>query len=139
MSFHPLLKVLTRSKKKKALHINGQHSTLVFRPSPSVWGDKLPFNTVCGEFSNGRGGWVHSVAFSPSGDALAFAGHDSSINVAYPSADGNHTVLTIPSNTLPFRSLIWANEQQIIAAGFDCAPILYETKDGRDWYEIVIL
>lgn len=44
------------------------------KPPPTVWGDKLPFNTVCGEFQSSRGGWVHSVAFSPSGDVLAFAG-----------------------------------------------------------------
>lgn len=103
------------------------------KPAPTVWGDKLPFNTVCGEFTGGRGGWVHTVAFSPSGDAIAFAGHDSAINVAYPSADGNHTVLNIPTNTLPFRSLLWANERQIIAAGFDCAPMLFETSNGSDW------
>ena len=107
---------------------------IIFRPTPTVWGDKLPFNTVCGEFSDGRGGWVHSVAFSPSGDALAFAGHDSAINVAYPSADGNHAVITVPTNTLPYRSLIWANEQQIVAGGFDCAPLLFETSDGQDWH-----
>ena len=43
------------------------------RPQPSAWGEKLPFNTVCGEFNSPNGGWVHDVAFSPSGDALAFA------------------------------------------------------------------
>ncbi|KAG0165244.1 protein 2 3 complex subunit [Apophysomyces sp. BC1034] len=103
------------------------------KPAPSVWGDKLPFNTVCGEFSNGRGGWVHAVAFSPSGDSLAFAGHDASINIAYPGQDGQHILLTVPLTTLPFRSMIWANEHQIVAAGFDCAPILVETSDGQNW------
>lgn len=92
---------------------------------------------MCAEFTDGRGGWVHSVAFSPSGDALAFAGHDSSISVAYPSADGNHTVLTIPTTTLPFRTLMWANERQIVAAGFDCAPLLFETSNGQDWYVVI--
>ena len=43
------------------------------RPQPSVWGEKLPFNTVCGEYGSDTGGWVHSVGFSPSGDVLAFA------------------------------------------------------------------
>ena len=42
------------------------------RPQPSVWGEKLPFNTVCGEYGSDTGGWVHSVGFSPSGDVLAF-------------------------------------------------------------------
>ena len=43
------------------------------RPEPSAWGERLPFNTVCGEFTNASGGWVHAVAFSPSGAALAYA------------------------------------------------------------------
>lgn len=44
------------------------------RPPPSVWGERLPFGTVCGEFPTPAGGWVHGVAFGPSGDALAFVG-----------------------------------------------------------------
>lgn len=43
------------------------------RPAPTYWGEKLPFGTVCGEFASPAGGWVHAVAFSPSGDVLAFA------------------------------------------------------------------
>lgn len=42
--------------------------------------------------------------------------------------------MTVQTNTLPFRSLIWANERQIVAAGFDCAPMLVETNDGQDWH-----
>lgn len=34
---------------------------------------------------------------------------------------------------MPVRSLLWANETQIIAAGYDCAPLLYETKNGQEW------
>ena len=45
---------------------------LMNRPGPSVWGEKFPFNTVCGEYASPAGGWVHSVGFSPSGDILAF-------------------------------------------------------------------
>lgn len=44
------------------------------RPSPSVWGERLPFGTVCGEWATPAGGWVHGIGFSPSGDALAFVG-----------------------------------------------------------------
>ena len=43
------------------------------RPKASVWGEKLPFNTLCGEYGSSTGGWVHAVGFSPSGDVLAFA------------------------------------------------------------------
>lgn len=48
------------------------------RPQPTVWGEKLPFNTLCGEYGSSSGGWVHSVGFSPSGDVLAFASESKS-------------------------------------------------------------
>jgi actin related protein 2/3 complex subunit 1A/1B len=44
------------------------------KPAPSPWGDKLPLNTLCGEYFNNNGGWVHGVAFSPDGDRIAWTG-----------------------------------------------------------------
>ncbi|KAF8545404.1 putative actin-related protein 2/3 complex subunit 1A [Trichophaea hybrida] len=98
------------------------------RPEPTAWGERLPFNTVCGEFTNSSGGWVHSVAFSPSGDALAYAAHDSSVTVVYPSAPEQppHAIITVTTQILPFVSLIWTREDQIVAAGHDCHPIVFE-------------
>lgn len=98
------------------------------RPEPSAWGERLPFNTVCGEFLNNSAGWVHSVAFSPSGDALAFAAHDSSITVVYPSAPDQppKAVLSVTTQLLPFQSLIWSSEAEIIAAGYDCEAFRFQ-------------
>ncbi|KAF9327572.1 hypothetical protein BGZ91_001409 [Linnemannia elongata] len=99
------------------------------KPAPSPWGEKLPFNTVCGEFSNGAGGWIHGVAFSPSGESLAFTGHDSTITVVSP---GTGDIQSIRAPYLPYLSVIWLNENQIVAAGHDCAPHLFELK-GQQW------
>ena len=98
------------------------------RPEPSGWGERLPFNTVCGEFLNNSAGWVHSVAFSPSGDSLAFAAHDSSITVVYPSAPEQppRAVVTISTQLLPFKSLFWKTEDEIIAAGYDCEAFRFK-------------
>ena len=87
-----------------------------------MWGERLPFNTVCGEYLNDSAGWVHSVAFSPSGNALAFSAHDSSITVVYPSGpeQAPRAMLSISTPLLPFTSLIWTSESEIIAAGYDC-------------------
>jgi len=97
------------------------------KPEPTAWGDKLPFDTVCGEFSSPNGGWVHSVAFSPSGNALAFASHDSSITIVYPSEPGAPpaAIQTVRSPSLPYVSLIWTTEDALIAAGHDCQPVLF--------------
>jgi actin related protein 2/3 complex subunit 1A/1B len=90
------------------------------RPEASVWGERLPFNTVCGEFLNNTAGWVHDVAFSPSGDALAFVSHDSSVTVVYPSGPEQppKAVVSVSTQLLPFMSLIWSSESEIIAAGY---------------------
>ena len=92
------------------------------RPEASVWGERLPFTTVCGEYLNDSAGWIHSVVFSPSGNALAFSAHDSSITVVYPSGPDQPPTAMINISTLllPFTSLIWNGEAEIIAAGYDC-------------------
>lgn len=92
------------------------------RPEASVWGERLPFNTVCGEYLNGTAGWVHSVAFSPSGNALAFAAHDSSLTVVYPSGPEQppQAVINISTQLLPFADLLWTSEAEIVCAGYDC-------------------
>ena len=98
------------------------------RPEPSAWGERLPFNTVCGEYLNNSAGWVHSVAFSPSGNSLAFTAHDSSLTVVYPSAPDQppRAVITIATQLLPFKSLLWTTEDEIVAAGYDCEPVRFQ-------------
>ncbi|KAF9581955.1 hypothetical protein BGW38_000843 [Lunasporangiospora selenospora] len=99
------------------------------KPPASPWGEKLPFNTLCGEFSSSAGGWVHSVGFSPDGETLAFTGHDSTVTIVSPATG---SIQSIRTTHLPYVSLIWLNSQQIVAAGHDCAPHLFELK-GQQW------
>jgi len=101
------------------------------RPAPTVWGSKLPFNTICGEYASPAGGWVHAVGFSPSGDVLAFASHDSSINIVYPNGP---VIYNIRMPTLPLVSLTWTSEDTIIAAGHDCRPIVFSGTE-KGWQE----
>ncbi|TBU35638.1 WD40 repeat-like protein [Dichomitus squalens] len=97
------------------------------RPAPSVWGEKLPFNTICGEYASPSGGWVHSVGFSPSGDVLAFASHDSTLNIVYP---GGPAIYTIKLAILPLVTLTWTTEETIVAAGHDCQPLVFGGNQG---------
>ncbi|KAJ7746941.1 actin-related protein ARPC3 [Mycena maculata] len=97
------------------------------KPAASVWGSKLPFNTICGEYASPAGGWVHAVAFSPSGDVLAFASHDSSISIVYPNGP---TIYNIRISSLPFVTLTWTSEDSIVAAGHDCQPVVFAGSEG---------
>lgn len=76
---------------------------------------------------------MHAVAFSPSGNALAFAAHDSSVTVVYPAAPDAppRAVVTVTTQMLPFVALCWTREDQLVAAGHDCHPVVFEgTEEG---------
>ncbi|KAF2759405.1 actin-related protein-like protein 2/3 complex subunit 1A [Pseudovirgaria hyperparasitica] len=102
------------------------------RPEPSAWGERLPFNTVCGEFLNSTAGWVHDVAFSPSGNAMAFTSHDSSVTVVYPSAPDQppKAVVSVATQLLPLTTLLWTSESEIIAAGYNCEAYRLSGNEG---------
>ncbi|KAJ3412392.1 protein 2 3 complex subunit [Chytridiales sp. JEL 0842] len=93
-----------------------------------VWGERLPFGTVCGEFGNDNGGWVHSVAFSPSGNTLAWTAHDG--NVSFASGP-NSQIMTAVTTGLPLMSLIFISENSVVAAGHDCVPYLFSERGGQ--------
>ena len=107
------------------------------RPEPSAWGERLPFNTVCGEFLNNTAGWIEDVAFSPSGNTLAFSAHDASITVVYPSAPEAppRAVVSVSLQGLPCASLVWSSEQEIVAAGYDCEA--YRLQGGEQGWQVV--
>ena len=104
------------------------------RPDPSPWGERLPFNTLCLESLNPTAGWVHDVAFSPSGNALAFCAHDSTVTVVYPSAPEQppHAVVSVATQLLPFTSLLWTSETALVAAGYDCGVYRF-SGDSAGW------
>lgn len=89
------------------------------KASNPVWGEKLPFGTVCAEFS--AGGWVHDVSFSPSGNQLVYVSHDSSITIA---SGPTQPLQIIYTSYLPFTTCFWAGESAIVVAGHDCAPFI---------------
>ncbi|OCF79053.1 hypothetical protein I204_00997 [Kwoniella mangroviensis CBS 8886] len=106
---------------------SGYIKGLEAKPEATIWGDRLPTGQLLAEFKSPNGGWVHDVAFSPSGDALAFVAHDSSLTIIYASGSNEppaaHIVVKLPS--LPFTNLTWTSESSIVAAGHDCQPILF--------------
>jgi len=93
------------------------------KPPTTNWGTKLVYGNVLQEFPTAAGGWVHGIRFSPSGDKLAWVGHDSTISVV--DAAQGMMLTVIKTEFLPFIDALWTNESNIIAAGFDCSPMLF--------------
>ncbi|KAK4546204.1 hypothetical protein LTR36_002341 [Oleoguttula mirabilis] len=106
------------------------------RPEASAWGERLPFNTVCGEYLNPTAGWVHDVAFSPSGAALAFCAHDSSVTIVYPSGPEQppQAVISVSTQLLPFTSILWSSETELVCAGYDCG--VYRFAGSADGWQL---
>ncbi|KAJ2162225.1 ARP2/3 actin-organizing complex subunit Sop2 [Coemansia sp. RSA 552] len=99
------------------------------KPAPTSWGERLPFNTLCGEFEAPACGWIHSIAFSPDGESVAFVSHDSSLTVATPATG---QVASVRSHGLPFVALVWPDQRTIVASGHDCSPVVF-SHDGSTW------
>jgi len=83
------------------------------------------FGKVLAEFE--CKGWVMDVAFSPKGDKLSFVGHDSSITVVDCASLNQHTTKT---DILPFSALLFIDETNIIAGGFNFVPYKVSVDSG---------
>jgi len=102
------------------------------KPSPTVWGKKMPFGEVMHQFEQPDGGWVHGVAFNENGTSLALVSHDASFTCIEGVEGGSHTTTTITTRHLPMRSLVWVSDKCVVAAGHDCYPVTY-SKEGNTW------
>lgn len=61
--------------------------------------------------------------------------HDSTLTIVYPSGPeaAPQALYTIQLPSLPFISLLFINENSIVAAGHDCQPILFEGTMEAGW------
>jgi len=78
---------------------------------------------------DGSNGWVESCAWSPSGNLLAYVGHDSSLNVV--NIIGPKSI-TVKSSSLPATKVIFLSEKVIVVAGHGFNPMIYQD-NGKSW------
>ena len=76
------------------------------------------------------GGWVHDVAWSPSGDTLSYVAHDSTIGfvdvkeaISNKESGGGHQKVAL--SCLPFKTLIFVDENTVIGkSSFLCLGLI---------------
>lgn len=101
------------------------------KPEGSVWGTKLPFQTLCGDFTNETGGWVHDVKFSLDGDSIGFVSHDSSLTIVSPQGEGvPPTFVNTFTNHLPFKALSFIGPNTVVVSGHNLNLLVFE---GPNW------
>lgn len=81
------------------------------------------------------GTWIHAVAFSASGQAMAWSGHDGVVTVLYPASGRQWSMQPRNSAGLspPFSQLVFLSEGVLLGVGFDPAPVLMAGGETRAW------
>ncbi|CAF1210102.1 unnamed protein product [Adineta steineri] len=100
----------------------------------SAWGKITNTGELLHEFPC-ESGWTHDVAFSPSGENLAWVSHNSII-FAVSSNNPSKTTMEI-TNYLPFRCIIFVSESTIIVAGHEFSPLIYNYDERKGTIEFV--
>lgn len=70
--------------------------------------------------------WVHCVRFSPSGQMIAFVGHDATISFCDVTNNQNQAQ-RIKHTGLPFQTCMWITERSVVAAGHEYSPFLFQS------------
>lgn len=76
--------------------------------------------------------WAFGVKWSPSGNTLAYAGHNSTIYFV-------EDVLTSPCaqnvafRDLPLRDVLFVSERMVVGVGFDCNPMVFTKDESGLW------
>ncbi|CAE7597985.1 ARPC1A [Symbiodinium microadriaticum] len=104
-------------------------STVDAAPSQGNFEKPLEFGEAYCEFSSH--GWVTGVAWSPSGESLCYAGHDSSISVVTFSPGGRSVSQTIRFRDLPLTCVTFVSERAIVGAGHDFNPMVFTSSGGQ--------
>jgi len=92
------------------------------------FGDKLPFATLLAEFPVSS--WVHAIRWSASGNQLAWATHDSYLYFLYCETK-EHQLQSVQYPLLPFRDILFLDENRLLAVGHDCSPILFSAPNNQ--------
>lgn len=76
--------------------------------------------------------WSFGVKWSPSGNTLAYVGHNSMIYFVdevgpAPSAQ------TVAFRDLPLRDVLFVSERMVIGVGFDCNPMVFAAEERGLW------
>lgn len=90
------------------------------------------FDTEC--LSVEVGSWVLAVAFSPSGNALAWSSQQAVISLYYPASGYQSTVQCLTKDSkIPYNQVLFMSENVLLAAGPNFNPIILAGADGKDW------
>jgi len=100
----------------------------------SMWPEAYHFGEMLAEFDQSNA-WVHSVAWAPNSQTVAWAGHGSTLHFAALSAQP--TVQTVVLNDLPFLDISFLSDNALVGVGFSCNPALFVNSGSWAFKEVL--
>lgn len=106
----------------------------------AIFPDQHKFGELLAEFDQAKA-WVHSVAWSPSGNRIAFAGHGSTLHFVQLGSGGAHNVHPVFLKGLPFLDIKYMSEVCLIGVGYDYNPTVFhsasETETAWEYCDVL--
>jgi len=96
-----------------------------------VWAKQHEFGEMLAEYDVSKS-WVNSVAWSPNGFRLCFAGHGSSLTFVQILAGSPSLIQTLNLKSLPLLSIQFLTDQTVVGAGYDYTPNIFTVTGGTD-------
>jgi len=93
------------------------------------WPAHNKFGTQLAEYDHAKA-WVSTVAWAPSGQRVAFAGHGASLHFVTLS---NGSVQTINEKHLPHLDIKFLDDNTLVGAGFEMNPAVYVAEGDGKW------
>jgi len=101
------------------------------KPEANAWANTnqiRTFGTMLHQWRNEADGWIHDIAFSPSGERLVWVSQSSTVSFV-DSKDLQ--VQNVLDKLLPHCACLFAREDIVIAAGHSYLPCLYKCVNGK--------
>ncbi|XP_023553744.1 actin-related protein 2/3 complex subunit 1B-like isoform X1 [Cucurbita pepo subsp. pepo] len=76
--------------------------------------------------------WAFGVKWSPSGNTLAYAGHNSMIYFV-DEVGPSPLAQSVAFRDLPLRDILFVSERMVIGTGFDCNPMAFAADERGIW------
>ncbi|GAB4859706.1 Actin- protein 2/3 complex subunit 1A [Ancistrocladus abbreviatus] len=76
--------------------------------------------------------WAFGVKWSPSGNTLAYVGHNSMIYFV-DDVGPSPLAQNVAFRDLPLRDVLFVSEKMVIGVGFDCCPMVFAADESGLW------
>ncbi|XVF58554.1 hypothetical protein PTKIN_Ptkin07bG0075500 [Pterospermum kingtungense] len=76
--------------------------------------------------------WAFGVEWSPSGNTLAYVGHNSMIYFV-DDVGPSPLAQNVAFRNLPLRDVLFISEKMVIGVGFDCNPMVFAADESGIW------